>query len=369
MKLYYKRLFCLFLSCLLMLGALSACGGDSEPAETVETVGLAEPTVQTTAPTVQTTAPTEPAPTEPEEEAKILKILTLGSSSSVDSNHMINLVTAAEGTGQYEEVVIGTLYYSGCKIPEHVKFLTENSNVYVLYISSTATPNQPPKTMQDVTMYDALKFDYWDIIMLQAGGFEHMQDDIFVSGEIDIIRNYVNEHKYNPLAVFGWHAIGVSSTDPDLISMYPYSPNSYDRNAAKYGYDRRLMLTERTSRLEKYIMSDPSYEYIVASCTAVENAITSYLGQKGIKRDYTHLTDVGRLIASYVWYCELFGIEELTEIKVDAIPKAFLKSAEDKTQDRVLTEGEKAVIIEAVNNTIKTPLDITQSQYTVDPGQ
>ena len=352
---YGKRLLCLVLSALCLTAMLSACGADTET----------KPTDNKEA--ESTAATTEPIPTEPEEEAKILKILTLGSSSSVDSNHMINLVAATEGIGDYEEVVIGTLYYSGCKLSQHVQFLQANSNVYMLYLSSTATPGQPPRTMENVTMYDALKHDYWDIIFLQAAGGEHMHDDIFVDGTINIVRNYVNENKHNPLAIFGWHAIGVSSTDKDLIATYPYTPNGYETSAAKYGYDRHLMLTERTSRLEKYIMSDPTYKYIVASCTAVENAITSYLGQKGIKRDYTHLTDIGRLIASYVWYCELFGIEELTEIKVDAIPKAFLKSTADKTQDLVLTEGEKAVILEAVNNTLKNPLDVTPSQITTDP--
>ena len=340
-----KRLLTLALAVMLILGLFSGCG-----------VGTPEET-------------TLPAVTEPEEEARILKVLTLGSSSSVDSNHMINLVAAAEGIGDYEEVVIGTLYYSGCKLSQHVKFLTENSNVYVLYISSTATPDQPPKTMSDVTMYDALKFDYWDVIVLQAAGGEHMSDNAFTNGDIQTIRNYVEEHRLNPNAIYGWHAIGVSSTDPDLIAMYPYTPNGYDTSAKKYNYDRSLMLTERTDRLARYIMTDPSYVYVVPSCTAVENAITSYLGQKGIKRDYTHLTDVGRLIASYVWYCELFGVEQLDAIKVDAIPKAFLKSAVDKSQDKVLTEGEKAVILEAVNNTLKEPLKITPSQYTVDPAQ
>ena len=338
-----KKIFCLILSCLLMATALCGCGGGDTPSTT------------------------EPVATEPAQEAKVLKILTLGSSSSVDSNHMINLVAAAEGIGDYEEVIIGTLYYSGCKLSQHVEFLTTNSNVYVLYLSSTKNPTNPPTTMKDVTMYDALKFDYWDVIMLQASGGEHMTDEAFTGGNIQIIRNYVDENKLNPLAIYGWHAIGVSSTDPDLIATYPYSPNSYETSAAKYNYDRNLMLEERTQRLEKYIMSDPSYVYIVPSCTAVENAITSYVGQKGIKRDYTHLTDLGRLIASYVWYCELFGIEELKEVKVDTIPKSFLKSTVDKSQYLVLTEGEKLVIMEAVNNTIKNPLHITQSQYTEAP--
>ena len=81
-----KRLLTLTLAILLTLGMFSGCG-TAAPEET-----------------------TKPAATEPEEEAKILKILTLGSSSSVDSNHMINLVAATEGIGDYEEIVIGTLY-------------------------------------------------------------------------------------------------------------------------------------------------------------------------------------------------------------------------------------------------------------------
>ena len=294
-----------------------------------------------------------------------LKILTLGSSSSVDSNHMLNMVIAAEGGGA--EVQVGTLYYSGCKLYEHVKFLQENAPVYTLYLSSTATPDKPPVTLKSVTMLDSILYTDWDIIFLQAGGFECMVDSTYTNGDIEIIRDYVDAHKTNPKAIFGWHCIGVSSTDPELTAMYPYTPNSYEVNAAKYNYDRSLMLTERTSRLERFVMSDPDYVYVVPSCTATENAITSYLGQKGIKRDYTHLTDVGRLIASYVWFCELYGVEQLEQIKVDAIPAAFLKSTADKTQDRVLTEGEKAVILEAVNNTLRDPLQITQSVYTAEP--
>jgi len=343
----WKKVISMILCTSLVLGTFAACGGSAP----------------------ETTPTTEPTPTEPAEEAKVLKILTLGSSSSVDSNHMINLVAAAEGIGDYENLMIGTLYYSGCKLSEHVQFLTQDSPVYRLYISNANTPDKPPETMDDVTMKMSLTFNYWDVIFLQASGTESMDDSAFTNGNIETIRNYVNANKLNPLAVFGWHAIGVSSTDPDLIATYPYSPNGYATSAEKYNYDRSLMLNERTDRLERYIMSDPSYVYVVPSCTAVENAITSYLGQKGIKRDYTHLTDVGRLIASYVWYCELFGVEQLEEIKVDAIPKAFLKSTQDKTQDLQLTEGEKAVILEAVNNTLKNPLRITPSQHTQDPAQ
>jgi len=337
----------------MLLGAFTSCS-----------VQILEETEHTTV--ESTTAAVKPTATkEPEREAKVMKILTLGSSSSVDSNHMINLVAHTEGFDK--ELVIGTLYYSGCKLSQHVQFLTANKNVYSLYISSTRTPNSPPKVIKDVTMRDALRYDYWDVIFLQAGGTESMSDAGYTNGNIEIIRKYVEDYRRNPLAVYGWHAIGVISTDPDLIATYPYSPNPYATSAEKYNYNRELMLTERTSRLERYIMSDPSYIYVIPTCTAVENAITSSLGQKGIKRDYTHLTDVGRLMVSYVWYAKLAGIEQLEEIKLDAIPKAFLKSTADKTRDRPLTEMEKAIILESVNNALKSPLEITQSKYTQAP--
>lgn len=250
-----------------------------------------------------------------------------------------------------------------------MKFLTNNEPVYKLYLSSTATPGQPPKILDDITMEDAIRHDYWDIIVSQPGSFACMYDTAYTSGDIETIRKYVDGNKLNPLAVYGWHTIGVSSTDPELIAMYPQTPNSYDTNAVKFNYDRALMLKERTDRLERYVMSDSSYVYVVASCTAVENAITSCLGQKGIKRDYTHTTDLGRLITSYLWYAQLAGIEQLEEIKLDAIPKAFLKSTKNKMQDYMLTDMDKAIILESVNNTLKNPLQITQSQYKEAPVQ
>ena len=337
-KCMMKRFLAIFLSLVMLLSVFTACGTNG--ANKTETTAV----------------------TEPEEEAKVMKVLTLGSSSSVDSNHMINLVANAEGFDG--ELVIGTLYYSGCKLSQHVRFLTENSNVYSLYLSSTENPNTQPNVIEGVTMRDALRQDYWDVVVLQAGVFECMDEDAYTNGNIQTIRQYVKENTLNPLMVFGWHTVGVSSTDPDLIATYKLTPNSYEKYAIEYNYDRVRMFKERVDLMERYIMSDDSYVYVIASCTAMENAITSYLGQKGIKRDYTHTTDMGRLIAAYVWYAKLAGIEQLEEIKLDVIPKSFLKTTENRMQDRVLTQLEKAVILEVVNNTLVNPLEITPSQYT-----
>lgn len=344
-----KKLLIPFLCPALALSAFSAC--------------TAEPT-PTTVPSSSETTPTEPAA-----EANVLKILTLGSSSSVDACHMLNLILGTEGIGDYEEVIVGTLYYSGCKLSQHVQFLTENSPKYQLYLSSSKTPGTPPEIMDAVTMQNALRFNYWDIIFMQANGSEMDSDETLTNGNIQTIQAYVNENKLNPLAYFGWHFTCISPTDPDLTSRYPYSPNPYQAVAEKYNHDREACFAARTGRLEKFIFADETFKLKICSITAVQNAATSYLTEKDLYRDYTHSTDLARVMTSYVWYCRLMGIDQLDAIKLDAIPKQFLKSTVDKSQDRVLTESEKAIILESVNNALANPLKITQSRYTEAPAQ
>ena len=115
------------------------------------------------------------------------------------------------------------------------------------------------------------------------------------------------------------------------------------------------------------MLTDSTYVYFIPTGTSIENAVSSYLTEKDLFRDYAHVSDLGRVIAAYTWYCVLAGVDHLDEIKLDAIPKAFLKSTKDKTQDRVLTEAEKAIILEAVNNALADPTHLTESQYKVAP--
>ena len=156
-------------------------------------------------------------------------------------------------------------------------------------------------------------------------------------------------------------------TDNELRDQYPYSPNSYYTSYEAFNDDRATMYQAITGAVERNIVTDDSFIYLIPSGTAIENALSSYLVEKDLHRDYVHVSDLGRVISSYTWYCTLAGIDHLDEIQLDAIPKAFLKSTSDKTQDRVLTDAEKAIIVESVNNALANPLQMTQSQYTVAP--
>jgi len=294
-----------------------------------------------------------------------LKILTLGHSLAVDSGHMLNLVADAEGYDQPME--IATLYYSGCPLYKHVNYIKQNAGVYQLYVSSTTTPDKPPVILKGFTMKDALVYDDWDIIIMQGGVFEIAHDATYTDGNIQFIQDYVNQHKTNPDAVFAWHMPWACPTDNTLRDQYPYSPNTYYTSYEAFNDDRTTMFNAMVDCVDRNITTDDSFIYLIPSGTAIENALSSYLEETDLHRDYVHVTDLGRVISSYTWYCNLAGIDHLDEIKLDAIPKAFLKSTADKTVDYVLTDMEKAIILESVNNALQNPLRMTQSQYTTAP--
>lgn len=339
----WKKLACLCLPGMLLLGCFAGCTGESAP------------------------TPTEPAPTEPAEEAKALKVLTLGHSLAVDSCHMLNLVADTEGIGDYEEIVIGTLYYSGCRLSQHVSFIQSGEAAYDLYLSSTATPENPPSITKGITMEMALRQAYWDVIVMQGNRWELLAEGGYTNGNIQTIRNFVNEKKLNPLAYFAWHSPWAPPTDEDLLAMYPYEPNPNKVNYPKYGNSRKTLFEAMCQGDVEHILTDETFRFVIPTGTAMQNAWSSYLTEKDLHRDYGHATDMARLMTAYVWYCKLMGIEKLEQIKVDAIPMSFLKSTADKTQDRTLTEMEKAVMLESINNALKDPMHMTQSQYTTEP--
>ena len=345
-----KKFLSLLLAMLLVL-SLCACGG--ETAQTPDsTDGAAD-----------TTAATEPEAPGLPKNPETLKVLTLGHSLAVDANHMLALVAAAEG---YAGLTVGTLYYSGCPLYKHVDYLTNDKPEYDLYISNSANP-APPEIMSDVTMYQALRYDKWDVIIMQAGVFEIAVDDTYKAGYIQTIQEYCNKHKLNNNAVFGWNMTWVPPVDRELMAMYPHTPNSYESGYLNYGYNRTTMYEAVTKCIADNIMTDDTFVCMIPSGTVMENLLSSYMVEKDIHRDYAHASDFGRVATAYAWYCTLLGIDKIDEVKMDTIPTKYFRSLTG-LQDYVFTEAEKALIIESVNNALANPLQMTQFQYTEAPA-
>ena len=338
-----KRSFAIAMAIFMGLGMLTACG--SQPGST---------------------STTEPEPTEEPVPKQFLKVLTLGHSLSNDATHMLSLVAAAEGY----QLTIGSLYYSGCPLYRHVMHLQKDEPAYTLYLSDSSNPNAPDG-LKEVTMKQALRHLDWDLIVMQGGTFELAEEKTFTDGNIQIIQDYVNENKLNKDAVFAWHMPWAFATEPELQAIYMNTgaqTNYYTESYKPYNNDRKVLFDLFCKNVEKYILTDKTFQFLIPSGTAFENAMSSYLTEKDLHRDYAHATDLARVIAAYTYFCKIANVAELQELKLTTVPKRFFNSTKSD-EDWVLTETEKAIIIESVNNALKNPLQVTQSQYTERPAQ
>lgn len=338
-----KRFLALFL-CIVTVLSLCACGGETAQ--------------QSSEPATEVTEPVKAGI--PQKDS--LKVLVLGHSLAVDTGHMLALVANAEG---YTGLKLATLYHSGCSLAQHVDFATNNKREYSLYVSDSANP-APPTVTPDVTMYDALRLDSWDVIVMQGGVFELGYDATYKSGHIQTIQNYVNENKLNKDAVFVWHMPWSFPTDPELQAMHPHTPNPFIEGYIPFGNSRSAFYEAMAKCVQDNILPNETFVALIPSGTAVENAHSSYMGDWDLHRDYGHASDYARLMTSYVWYCVLMGIDHLDEMKQTTIPVKYFRSNTGSV-DVELTDLEISIALESINNALKTPLAVTQSQYTEAP--
>jgi hypothetical protein len=157
------------------------------------------------------------------------------------------------------------------------------------------------------------------------------------------------------------------------ISTYS-DPTSWRKNHEKYfptaegKYSTDVMYKEVMRLTQKYLIDSTDFlgrdyfddQYLMNSATPIHYALTVLdREQLDLYRDYTHMSDYGRLICAYQWYAQLMGLEEITEVNMDTIPTT-LKHANSKFP--VLTNGVYPVtqdmkddLIESVNWALKNP--------------
>ena len=122
----------------------------------------------------------------------------------------------------------------------------------------------------------------------------------------------------------------------------------------------------KTHLIDSTEITGRAFDIVLPTCTTVQYAY-EVLGRdhEELYRDYTHLNDYGRVMVAYHWYAAIMGIEELTEVNLDAIPAALKHRnsqfpAADADGNYTLTADMKADILEAVNWTLKNPYNLPE---------
>lgn len=354
-----KKLIALLLAALLCMSLLVACGGEKESTED--------------------TQPTEEAV---QKDDGILKILMIGHSLGNDSTFMVPEVFKAEGK---TPMVMGVIYHSGCRLGSHVEYLTQNAPQYAYYEFDTEkdvewrradsgggyhiyVPGSPNDSfIEDGSIAQTMQFGItrqdWDIVVLQAGVFEaaNVKDTsvaVNLAQDLNTVRQYVldNDIDKDTTPKFAWNMTWSCPSD-DMMN------DSYNKNLYLNFTDRIAMYEAISKTLQEIVMPAYDFDYIMPSGTAIENALSGKYEPKDIYRDTIHVNDYGRLIVAYTWYCTLTGTD-ISECNVGTMTAKMLLDnwARNSGTDLVLTDEQKAVLIEAVGNAMKTPYAITPSQ-------
>jgi hypothetical protein len=308
--------------CVLLLLGLCACGADTQtPTETTQT----QPTIDPNAPLC---------------DGKTLKMLCITSSFGLNTTELLYDIAKDQGA---ENVIIARLYVSGCKLSQHAQFAKTGEPAYQYTKNSTGKWEK----MMNATLLYGLQDEDWDIIFLQQGahhaGLVHTYGDY-----IDEIMAFVQENKTNPNARFVWNMTWAFQSD-----------NTHEIFMTNHKGDQMVMYNMILDTVKEKVVPRDDFSAIIPSGTAVQNARTSYFGDT-LTKDTLHLNNLGRVIAGYTTWATLTGkpIEEIN------LPPA---RTYDLPEVVVLTETDKAVIIEAVNNAIANPWAVTPSTYTEKP--
>ena len=311
---------------------------------------------------------------------KSLKVLTIGNSLSVDAGHMLGYICKLEGM---ESVRIGTLYYGGCTQQQHANFLTNNTPEYRWYdtnitdLQNTAVEDTVPvvsmKTADQITMYEGITMDDWDIIITQQGVWQAGQPETHEE-DLETVIAYVRKHATNPNAILMWN---MNWAPPVEESMLAKANNGIPPDASGFetsyksmtGYEnvknnkdaQNKMFELIRTAVQTKILTNPAFSDVIPAATAQQNALWSGLSDVDMYRDYIHASDLSRYIYSYLWFCKLTGME-FEGVKSTSVPLAVRYIKKDDiseippaTEDLDLT-ADNNYLLNIVNHCISSAL-------------
>lgn len=305
-----KRILCLLVLLLGITGLLTSCSNE-EPAEPEE---YEEPT---------------------KDYKESLKILMIGNSFSDNAIEYLYPIAKAFGI---EEVRIVNLYIGGCSLETHAKNAYSGAGAYI-YREVSADTNGIIKSTSGRSLISGIIEDDWDFIsMQQVSGLSGVSDTY--NENLTGLALYVKDNATNPNVKYVWHM------------TWAYQQNSSHGDFPTYGKNQRTMYEAILSATKDKVIPTGLFDYIIPAGTAVQNARTSYLGDK-LTQDGYHLNDTGEFIIGLTWIMKLTGMTG-EDIDIDKVPSQFRQELPN--------------FIEAAENAIKEPYKATKSSFKEKPA-
>lgn len=258
------------------------------------------------------------------EDDGVLKILTIGNSFSVDTMQWMYHIAKSAGV---ENLFLGNLDSTGFTLSNHLIHAQGNMAKHIYHTNSSGAWS----VQQNYLLSDAVAAENWDFISFQQASGSSGQP--YSYDVLQDLMDYVRA--LCPTAKFVWNM------------TWAYQADSTHSAFVNYKNDQGQMYKAITRTVQAKVLTNKEISVIAPTGTAIQNARTSYLGDT-LTRDGYHLTlDVGRYIAGLTFFQALTGLDVS---KISYAPEG-------------VTEEAKQVAIESAINALKTPYEVTPSQY------
>ena len=300
-----KRIFCIILS-LLLLFTFVGCSKPDTPAN--NTTGSSNSGSLTLTPVVDWKGD------------GVLKILSIGNSFSINTLQYAAEIAKSLGV---EEIYFGNLYMDGCYLKLHAENARNDAAVYRYYTNSGSGWSY----VENHKMSDALKEQDWDIITMQQASYFSGKEDSY--GDLPYLTQYVKD---------------IVGGRPVLVWNMTWAYEDGYSSLEAYGKKQSIMYKKITRAVDSQIKTNKNFAEVVSTGTAIQNARTSFMGDKFTK-DGMHLNTLGEYIAGLTFMYKLTG---LSIDNVEFAPAG-------------VNDRQKKMAIEAAINAVKTPFDITEA--------
>ena len=283
---------------------------------------------------------------------KPLNILIIGNSHSIDAFYMLQEVF--EDQLPEQSVVLGVVHYGGCSISKHVLFAQHNEPAYTYLRDADGKRD----TFEGWTLQAILKDQPWDKVIFQAAKTD-LDDTLNESGRREL-EQYVAQHLGKSYEKW-WHTSWPSPNEEIFFSpaYVSIAPEGYKENLMKlYGFDPSNQFAVLTGAAKTHILPDQNYTGAVCTGAAIMYA-HNVLGRKQLElwRDYTHLSDLGRLIAAYSMYAQLTD-NKIQQVGINVVPMEKRSLQYQHLGDMTVTDQMKEIILLSANHSLDDPWSV-----------
>ncbi len=220
----------------------------------------------------------------------IIRILAIGNSFSQDAieNYLHQM---AEASGK--KTIIANMYIGGCTLERHYNNVKDNATAYSYRKIGV---DGVKETKENVSLETALKDEKWDYVSLQQGSP--------LSGKYDTYTPYL-----------GYLIDYVKSLTPANVKLVWHQTWAYAAGCAHSGfanYDKdQMTMYQAIVGAARQAVKDYGFDILVPVGTAVQNARTTFIGDR-MNRDGQHLNVYyGRYTAACTWLEAVLGVNPI----------------------------------------------------------